>query len=38
MASVKQLLLSLEAPEDEPESGDPIEPLLLSKETPFVHL
>ena len=26
MASVKQLSLSLETPEDEPESGDPIEP------------
>ena len=31
MASVKQLSLSLETPEGEPETGDPIEPLFTVK-------
>ena len=33
MASVKQLTLSLETPEGEPKSGDPIEPLSIQKST-----
>ncbi|WP_201772775.1 hypothetical protein [Endozoicomonas numazuensis] len=31
MASVKQLLLSLDNLEDEQETGDPIEPLFIEK-------